>query len=154
MLRNVITGPKTVEIYKVASDMSRGAIVTKNFTTKVADKASDVAVETYLVDYDSQPMGHLSDVEISAYETTMDTVKANSYAVLIKPSVGSQWAIDQIVSAGLKEGDYLVAGTAANAGKLVKATAGKVSTYKYVGPYIDGDKTLHQFEVVYPYTLA
>ncbi|ATF13684.1 hypothetical protein A616_17350 [Brevibacillus brevis X23] len=154
MLRNVITGSKTTEIYKVGSDVKRGTVVTKNIGTKVADKASDVAVDTYLVDFDSQPMGHLSDVEISAYEDAMDTVKANTYAVLVKPAVGTQWAIDQIVATGLNAGDYLVAGTAGNAGKLVKATAGKISIYKYVGQYIDGTKTLHQFEVVYPVTVA
>ena len=153
MLRNVIAGSKTTEIYKIASDMNRGAIVTKNLTTKVADKASGTAVETYLVDYDSQPTGHLSDVDISGYDPTMDVVKANTFALLIKPAVGTQWASDQVVATGLVAGDYLASGTTADAGKLVKATTGQVSIYKYVGEYKDGNKTLYQFEVVYPKTV-
>lgn len=154
MLRNVITGSKTTEIYKVGADVYRGAVVTKNYANKIANKASDVAVDTYLVDYDSQPTGHLSDVEVSAYAESMDIVKANTNAVLIKPAVGTQWATDQVVATGLSVGDYLIAGTAANEGKLVKAATGKVSIYKYVGQYMDGTKTLHQFEVVYPVTVA
>jgi hypothetical protein len=154
MLRSVITGSKTVEIYKVSSDMNRGAVVTKNLSTKVAEKADGITVDTYLVDYDSQPVGHLSDVEISAYDPTMDVVKANSLAVLIKPAVGTQWATDQIVPTGLMAGDYLVAGTGADAGKLVKATTGQVSIYKYIGEYQDGGVILHQFEVVFPHTVA
>lgn len=149
MIRNVITGPKTVEIYKVATEMKRGTIVTKNLSTQVADKATDT-IETYLVDYDSQPTGCLSDVEVSAYDPKMDTIAANSLAVLIKPAVGTHWATDEVVATGLASGDYLVP----NAGKLVKATTGKTSIYKYVGEYQDGDKTLYQFEVVTPHTLA
>lgn len=151
MLRNVITGPKVVEIYKVASDMPRGTIVTKNLQSKTADKAStgSTPVETYILDYDSQPTGCLSDVEISAYDPTMDTVKAGSQAILITPVAGTHWATDQIDATGLTEGDYL----APNAGKLVKATTGQVSTYKYVGEYLDGNKTLHEFEIVLPHTV-
>lgn len=151
MLRNVITGPKVVEVYKVASDMPRGTIVTKNLQTKVADKAStgSTPVETYIVDYDSQPTGCMSDVEISAYDPSMDTVKAGSQAILITPVAGTQWATDQVVATGLTEGDYLVA----DAGKLVKATTGQTSIYRYVGEYLDGDKTLQQFEVVHPHTV-
>ncbi|RNB59532.1 hypothetical protein EDM57_05160 [Brevibacillus gelatini] len=149
MLRNIITGSKVVEIYKVGSDLPRGSVVAKNLTTKVADKATTGSAETYLLDFDAQPTGCMSDVEISAYDSTMDTVKAGSLAILITPAVGSQWASDQVTATGLTAGDYLVA----DDGKLVKATTGQTSTYRYIGEYMDGNVKLHQFEVVFPHTV-
>ncbi len=151
MLRNIISGSSTSEIYKVGADMNRGTICTKNFTTKVAGKADGVGVETYFVDFDAVPTGYQSDMEISEYN--MDVVKANTLAVL-KKLVSGTWATDQVDSTGLSAGDYLVAGSTTNTGKLIKATSGKVSPYRYVGTYDDTGHTLYAFEVVEPKTIA
>ncbi|MED3562257.1 hypothetical protein [Bacillus xiapuensis] len=152
MLRNVIGSPVVTEIYKLDADVKRGALVTKNTATGIASKASDVGVQVYVVDYDAQTVGALSDVAVSAYDVDMDTVKANARAVLLTYPVGAQFATDQINGA-FAAGDYAVAGTAGNAGLLVKATTGKVSKFKFVGDYLDGDKVLKQFEVCDPKTV-
>lgn len=153
MLRNIIEGAHTTEIYEIGSALKRGSVVTKNYTTKVADKASDEGVQIYLVDSDFVPTGYESDLEISEYTDQADIVAANTLAVLIKPSLGSQWATDQVVATGLAAGDYLIAGTVADVGLLIKAVATKVSTYRYVGTYDDAGNTLYQFEVVAPHTV-
>lgn len=153
MLRNIINGVSTTEIYKIGADMNRGTIVTKNLTTKVSAKADGIAVETYFVDFDSQPTGYQSDMEISGYTDAMDIVKANTYAVL-KKLVSGTWATDQVVSTDLAVGDYLIAGTTTNTGKLIKAVATNVSPYKYIGTYDDNGQTLYAFEVVEPHTVA
>ncbi|ALS22302.1 hypothetical protein [Paenibacillus naphthalenovorans] len=153
MLRNIITGSKVTEIYKVSADLKRGSVVTKNLSTGKAEPADGEGVQIYFLDKDNQPQGHLSDVEISQYDSSLDTVKANELGVLVKPIVGTQWATDQ-VSGTFSVGDYAVAGTAANKGKLIKAVATKVSTLKYVGTYDDAGHTLYQFEVVNPFTVA
>lgn len=154
MLRNIInSGARTTEIYKIGADAKRGTLMVKNLTTKVAGKASGVGVEAYLLDFDSQPMGHLANVDISQYDDSMDTVKAG-YAVLVKYGVGEQFATDQVdTTVAINAGDYLVAGTSANAGKFVKATTG-ISVYKYAGTIADGSHTLHLIEVVEPKTVA
>lgn len=154
MLKNIINGTATSEIYKLGNvDMSRGSILIKDYTNKVANKASGVAVETFFLDFNSVPTGHLSDVEISQYDSTMDVVKANTYAVL-KKLVSGTWATDQVVATGLVAGDYLIAGTTTNVGLLVKAVATNVSVYKYVGTYDDAGHTLYQFSIVEPHTVA
>lgn len=152
MLRNVIESSKVVEIFKVADEVKRGALVTKNTATGVASKADGVGVQVYVVDYDAQPTGDLSDVEVSAYSAEMDTVKANSLAILTSYPVGAQFATDQ-VSGTFTSGTYAKAGTGATAGLFVPAVLGNVSKFKYVGEYIDGVKTLHVFEVVDPHTV-
>lgn len=154
MLKNVITGPKVTEIYRVSADVNRGAVVVKNLATGKADPADGVGVEIYFVDKDNQPMGALSDVEISQYDLSLDVVKADELAILVKPALGVQYATDQIDNTGLVSGDYLVAGTATNVGKLVKATTGNVSTLKYIGTFDDAGHTLYRFEVVEPHTVA
>ncbi|GMX64394.1 hypothetical protein Elgi_36630 [Paenibacillus elgii] len=149
MIRNVITGPKTVEIYKVGQELNRGSVVTKNLTTGKAEPADGEGVQIYFLDKDNQPMGYLSDVEISNYDPTMDVVKADTLGILVKPVVGTHWAVDQI-SGTFAKGDYAVG----SKGKLVKAATGKTSILKYIDVYDDGGKTLYQFEVVHPYTVA
>jgi hypothetical protein len=153
MLRNIISGQSTQEIYKIDADMHRGTIVTKNLTTKVATKADGVGIETYFVDFDSQPMGYQSDMEISGYTDDMDIVKANTYAVL-KKLVSGTWATDQVDATDLAVGDYLVAGKTTGKGTLIKAVATDVSPYKYIGTYDDAGNTLYSFEVVEPHTVA
>lgn len=153
MLRNIIDSSKVVEIYKVADEVKRGALVSKNLATGVASKASGNGVDVYLVDFDAQTTGDLADVDVSQYDATMDTVKANSLAVLVKYPVGAQFATDQ-VNGTFTVGGYAIAGTAANTGLFVPAVATNVTTFKYVGEYVDGDKTLQRFEVVNPHTVA
>lgn len=153
MLRNVIANPSITEIYKLGTeDVRRGSLVTKNLTTKVASKASDNGVDVHIVDFDAQPTGALADVEISAYDSSMDTVKANTFALLLTYPIGAHFATDQ-VSGSFAVGDYAVAGTGANAGLFVKAATGKVSKFKFVGDYLDGNKVLKQFQVVDPKTV-
>jgi hypothetical protein len=152
MLRNVIGNPSVTEIYKIDSDLKRGALVTKNNATGLASKASDVGVDVHIVDFDAQTVGALSDIDVSAYASEMDVVKANTLAVLLTFPVGSHIATDQ-VSGTFTVGDYAVAGTAANAGLFVKATTGKVSKFKFVGDYLDGNVTLKQFQIVDPKTI-
>lgn len=154
MLRNIIEGAHTTEIYEIGSELKRGSVVTKNYTTQVADKASGEGVAIYLVNADFAPTGHESDLEISEYTDQADIVAANALAVLVKPAVGSHWATDQVVATGLAAGDYLIAGTAGDVGLLIKAVATNVSTYRYVGTYDDAGNTLYQFEVVAPHTVA
>lgn len=149
MLRNVIESSKVVEIYKVADEVKRGSLVVKNTVTGVASKADDEGVQVYIVDYDAQPTGHLADVEVSQYDAEMDTVPANSLAILVTYAVGGQFATDQ-VSGTFANGDYAIADN----GLFAPATTGKVSKFKYVGEYVDGSKTLHRFEVVNPHTVA
>ncbi len=151
MLRNIINGVATSEIYKIGADLNRGTVVTKNYTSKTASKADGVGVETFFVDFDAVPMGYQSDMEISDY--SLDIVKANTLAIL-KKLVSGTWATDQVDATGLSAGDYLVAGTTTNTGKLIKATTGKVSPYRYVGTYDDAGHTLYAFEVVEPKTIA
>jgi hypothetical protein len=153
MLREVIVSPKVTEIYTVSEDLKRGSVVVKNLTTGKADAASGEGVDVYILDADNQPTGHLADVDISAYDPQMDTVKAGSRAVLIKYGIGGQFATDQVVATGLTAGDYVVAGTSNDKGKLVKAESGSASVFKYLGTYADGDKTLYRFEVVNPVTV-
>lgn len=153
MLRNIIESSKVVEVYKVADEVKRGALVTKNTATKVAAKADSVGVDVFIVDADNQPQGYLADVEISAYDATMDTVVANANAILTAYPVGAQFATDQ-VSGTFANGDYAIAGTGATAGLFVPAVSTNVSKFKFVGEYLDGDKTLQQFEVVDPHTVA
>lgn len=149
MLRNVIESPKTVEIYKIDEDMKRGTLVVKNDATKTASKADGVGVDVYIVDYDSQPTGCYSDVELSAYSDEMDIVKANSMAILVTYDVGGNFATDQ-VEGTFANGDYAIA----DGGKFAPATTGDVSKFKYVGEYQDGGKTLQQFRVVDPTTVS
>jgi uncharacterized membrane-anchored protein len=155
MLRNLINGKHTTELYTIgSSDIKRGSIVVKDYANKVVNKADGVGVEVYILDNDFQPTGYKSDMEISAYSDEADVVKANATGVLVKPVVGETWAFDQVVSTGLTAGDYAIAGTSTDTGKLVKATATKTSIFKYVGTYADGDKTLYAFEIVEPHTVA
>jgi hypothetical protein len=155
MLRNLIGAKHTTEIFKIGStDVKRGAIVVKDYTNKVANKASATGVEIFFVDYNFVPSGYQSDMEISAYTDQADIVKAGTNAVLIKPQLGETWALDQVVTTGLAAGDYAIAGSSGNVGKLVKATTGNVATLRYVGEYKDGDQTLYAFEVVEPKTIA
>ena len=154
MLRNVISGVATSEIYKLGSvDTKRGSIVVKDYTNKVANKADAVAIETYFVDFDYVPTGHQSDLEISEYTDQADVVKASTLAVL-KKLVSGTWATDQVVATGLAAGDYLIAGTTTNVGKLIKAVATNVTPYRYVGTYDDAGHTLYAFEVVEPKTVS
>lgn len=154
MLKNVIGSSTVNEIYEVTADTRRGSLATKNLATGKAVAASDTGVDVWIVDADNQPTGHLSDVEISQYDDTLDIVKAGKRAVLKKYPVGAQIGTDQIVTTGFIAGDYSIAGTAGNAGKFIKATAGKLSVFKYLGTYDDAGKTLHKFEVVNPVTVA
>lgn len=149
MLRNIIGSPVVTEIYKLDADVKRGTLVTKNTATKIASKANGVGVQVYVVDFDAQTVGALADVDVSAYTTDMDTVKANTYAVLNTYHVGAQFATDQ-VSGAFVDGDYAIADTA---GLFVAAGTGDVSKFKFVGDYLDGDKVLKQFEVVDPKTV-
>lgn len=151
MLRNVIESSKVTEIYKVVDEVKRGAVVVKGASG--ATKADAEGVQIYVVDKDNQPTGHLADVEVSQYDAEMDTVKANELAILVSYPVGSQFATDQ-VDGTFASGSYAIAGTGATAGLLVPAVATNVTTLKFVGEYIDGDKTLQQFEVVHPHTVA
>lgn len=154
MLRNIINSfGHTTEIYKIAADAKRGTIMTKTLSTATADKASGVGVETYVLDFDYQPTGHLADVDVSAYSDAADIVKAG-YAILVKYAVGEQFATDQVdTNVAITAGDYLVAGTTTTAGKLVKGTTG-VSIYRYAGTITDGSHTLYLVEVVEPHTIA
>ena len=152
MLRNIIESSKVVEIYKVADEVKRGALVTKNTVTGVASKADAVGVQVYIVDYNAQPTGHLADVEISQYDAEMDTVEANDRAILVTYAVGGQFATDQI-SGEFADGNYAIAGTGETAGLFIPAIATNVSKFKFVGEYLDGEKALQQFEVVDPYTV-
>lgn len=149
MLRNVIGSPSVTEIYKVDADVKRGTLVTKNTATGIASKANAVGVQVYVVDFDAQTTGALSDVDVSAYDVDMDTVKANTFAVLNTYPVGAQFATDQ-VSGAFVDGNYAIAD---DAGLFVAAVTGNVSKFKFVGNYIDGDKTLKQFEVVDPHNV-
>ena len=152
MLKNIIESSKVVEVYKVTDEVKRGALVAKNTATGVAAKADAGGVQVYIVDYDAQPTGHLADVDISQYDAEMDTVGANEKAILVTYAVGGQFATDQI-SGTFADGDYAIAGTGATAGLFIPAVATNVSKFKFVGEYLDGDKTLQQFEVVDPYTV-
>lgn len=154
MLRDVIVSPKVTEIYEISEDLKRGSVVAKNLTIGKAVAAEGKGVEVYILDADIQPMGHLANVDISAYDPEMDTVKAGSRAVLVKYGVGGQFATDQVVATGLVAGDYAVAGKADNKGKLVKADTSDVTVFKYVGEYYDGDKVLYRFEVIEPVTVS
>ncbi|RYI30604.1 hypothetical protein EVU96_09315 [Bacillus infantis] len=149
MLRNVIESPKVVEIYTVSEDVKRGQLVSKNLATKTAGKANDEGVQVHIVDFDAQTSGDLSDVYVSQYDASMDTVKANSQAVLVTYGVGGQFATDQTTGT-FTDGKYAVAAD----GLFSPAAAGKVSKFKYVGEYLDGDKVLKQFQVVDPVTVA
>lgn len=152
MIRNVIGNPYVTEIYKLDTDVKRGGVVTKNLATKVASKASDNGVDVHIVDFDAQTTGALSDVDVSAYDVDMDTVKANTNAVLLSYPIGAQFATDQ-VNGAFAVGDYAVAGTSATAGLFIKAVTGKVSKFKFVGDYLDGDRVLKQFQIVDPKTV-
>jgi len=154
MFKSIINGVSTSEIYKIdAVDMKRGAVLTKNYTTKIAAKASGVGKEIYFLDYNSVPTGHQSDMEISGYDTTMDTVKASTYGV-VKHLVSGTWATDQVDATGLAAGDYLIAGTTTNVGKLIKAVATNIVTLRYVGIYDDAGHTLYAFEIIPEHTVA
>ncbi|GFN32593.1 hypothetical protein [Paenibacillus xylaniclasticus] len=154
MIKQVIGTSSINEIYEVTAAIKRGALVTKNLSTGKAVAASDTGVDVWIVDADNQPTGHLSDVEISQYDESLDTISAGSRAVLKKYPVGAQIASDQVVTTGLTAGDYAVAGTSGNAGKFVKATTGKTSIFKYLGTYDDAGHTLYNFEIVNPVTLS
>ncbi|MFC0903860.1 hypothetical protein ACFHWD_04040 [Clostridium sp. MT-14] len=154
MLRNVIEGENITRIYKISKETRRGSLMVKNLTTESADKADDVGTETYLLDFDFQPMGYQSDMEISAYTDQADIVPAGTLGILVKPAVGSVWATDQINMAEVAKGDYLMAGTGDDVGKFVKAISGKTTVYKYVGEYNDAGHELQAFEIVEPKTIA
>ncbi|WP_137743260.1 hypothetical protein [Robertmurraya siralis] len=145
MLRSVIEAPKTVEVYKISDKkLKRGTLVSKSNGVAVA--ANGNAVDVFILDADNQPMGHLSDVEISAYE--LDDVNANERGILTTYAVGAQFAVDQ-VEGEFTDGDYAVAVD----GKFAPAQAGNVSKFKFVGNYQDGNVTLKQFRVVDPVTV-
>ncbi len=152
MLRNIIEGHSTEEIFTVSADMKRGTAVVKNLSTSKADKADSTA-DIYFLDFNYVPTGYQSDLEISDYDATADTVKANTKGIL-KRLVSGVWATDQIDVTGTSAGDYLIAGATDNVGLLVKATVGQISKFKYLGTFDDAGHTLHQFEVVEPKTIA
>lgn len=149
MLRTVIGQESISEIYKVSDELKRGSLVVKNDAAKVATKADGVGVDIFVLDYDAQPTGCLSDSEISQYDATSDTVPANTLALLKKYPVGAQIATDQVTGT-FADGDY---GVATN-GLFSPATAGDSSVFKYAGTYVDGSKTLSLFRVVEPVTVA
>jgi len=150
MLRNIIQGNYTTEIYKLgATALRRGTVVAKTLATATADKATSKGTEVYILDFDFQPTGAFSDTDISAYSDEADIVKANASAILVKYNVGCQFATDQVdTTVALVAGDYLIAGTGATAGKFIKAVVGNITPYKFNNIYLDGSKTLHQIEVV------
>lgn len=152
MLRNVIESGKVTEIVKVSEELKRGQLVVKNLANGTVGKADGVGVDVWVINADTQPTGNLSDVEVSAYDPSMDTIPANSYAVAEKYSVGGSIAVDQVDGAFVA-GDYAVAGTTTKKGLFTKATVGKVSVFKFVGDYQDGDKVLKRFEIVSPVTV-
>lgn len=149
MLRNIIESSKVVEVYKIGSDANRGQLLTKDLATKVADKSTGEGVDVFILDYDSQPTGHLADSEVSAYDPTMDVIKANKEAILVSYPVGAQFATDQ-VDGTFAEGDYAVSAS----GKFKKAVSTDVSKFQFVGEYLDGSVKLQQFQVVEPHTVA
>jgi hypothetical protein len=149
MLRTVIGKETISEIVKVSEAAKRGSLFVKNDATKVASKADGVGVDVFVLDFDAQPTGHLSDSEISQYDETVDTVPANTLALLKKYPVGAQIATDQ-VDGTFAAGNYAVAKT----GAFSPAEAGDVSTFKYAGTYVDGAKTLALFRLVEPTTVA
>jgi|GEM_PF-5215967 len=149
MLRNVIGKETISEIYKVSDAAKRGSLFVKNDATKVASKADGVGVDVFVLDFDAQPTGHLSDSEISQYDETFDTVPANTLALLKKYPVGAQIAVDQ-VDGTFTDGQYAVAAN----GLFSPAVTGEVSTFKYAGTYTDGSKPLALFRVVEPTTVA
>lgn len=147
MLRNIIHGQSTVEIYKANVDLVKGMVVTKDYTNQYAVKASASGVEIFFADKDYQPTGALSDVEISDYTTEAQAIAANDMFVMRQP-VSGIWATDQVVPTGFVAGDYAIAGTGGNTGLLVKAVGGNTSKYRYVGTYDDAGHTLYMFEVL------
>lgn len=152
MLRNLIGKSHTTEIFKIADSVKRGAVVTKDYATKTAKKASGTGVELFFVDYDFQPTGIYSDMEISNYTDMADVLQANSSGILIKPQQGETWATDQC-DTNFTAGDYAIAGTTTKVGTLVKAVTGNVSVLRYVGTYDDAGHTLQAFEVVESHTV-
>lgn len=154
MLRNIIEGSSVNEIYtNGATSVVRGSVMVKDYANAVANKADGVGVEIYFADYDFVPTGHQSDMEISDYDAIADTISVSENLVL-KKIVSGTWATDQVDAAGLTEGDYLIAGTTTNVGKLVKAVSTNVTTLRYVGTYDDAGRTLYAFEIVPQHTVA
>ena len=149
MLRNVIGKEIISEILKVSDELKRGSLLVKNDATKVASKADGVGVDVFVLDFDAQPTGHLSDSEISQYDPVYDTVPAGTLALLKKYPVGAQIATDQVTGT-FADGKYAVA----LGGLFSPAATGAVSTFKYAGTYADGAKTLTLFRVVEPTTVA
>lgn len=152
MLRSVIESGKVTEIVKVTEEVKRGQLVVKT-TGNAVGKADGTGVDVWIINADNQPVGCLSDVEVSAYDASLDTIPANTYAVAEKYSIGGSFAVDQI-DGTFSSGDYAIAGTTTKKGLFTKAASGKVSVFKYVGEYLDGDKVLKRFEVVNPFTVA
>lgn len=150
MLRNVIESGKTVELYQNGGTaLKRGSLVTKDFANNTFAPAVDGdGVDCYVLDADIQPMGHLADVEISAYDEEMDTVKEGERAILVTYAKGGQFATTEFEDLGLTN-SYAVS----KGGKFTQAATGDVSKFKYIGEYADGDKTLALFEVVEPKTI-
>ncbi|MBD5589185.1 hypothetical protein [Clostridium botulinum] len=150
MLRNLIASDfNSVEIYKIGEKVKRGAVLVKDYSGKVAKKADGVGIGIYLADFDYQPIGHLSNSEVSDYTEEADTIKENSLGLLIKPRIGETWASDEVDTKDLAVGDYLFA----SKGKLVKATAGQESILQFVGEYSDAGHKLSAFEVVEVHTV-
>ncbi len=149
MLRTVIGKENITEIYKVSEQLKRGSLVIKDLATKTAHAADGNDLNVFLLDFDAQPTGHLSDSEISQYSEEADVVKANTLAVLKKYPVGAQIATDQT------EGDFAAGDIAvAKEGKFIKAADGATGTFRFVGDYLDGNQKLKQFEVIVPPVVA
>lgn len=153
MLRNIINGIATSEIYKAGAEVVRGVVVVKDYSAKTVGKADSVGVEVFFVDKDHAPTGAFSDTEVSDYTTEAETVAANELCI-VKQLTSGTWATDQVDATGLTAGDYLIAGATTNVGKLVKAVSTNVSTMKYVGTVDDGGNTLYAFEIVPQHTVA
>lgn len=148
-----LMGNGTSEIYKFSEEVKRGSVVVKDLTTKTAKKADKEGVEIYFADFDYQPTGVYSDMEVSDYTAEADTIKKDGLGLLKKYIVGSQIATDQ-VDGVLTAGDYVVAGTSDKVGMLIKAVSTNVSVLKYVGEYNDAGNKLYAFEIVNPHTVA
>lgn len=151
MLRNLIGNNGTAEIYVVKDAVKRGMIVTKDVATKKAVLANGEASDIYLVDWDYQPEGAFSDVDVSDYSEGADNHKADERATLHPMIIGEVWGLDQIKKdVTFVAGDYLMTEN----GLAVKAETGKISVMRYVEPYDDAGHKLQAFEIVMPHTVA
>lgn len=132
---------KNIPIMKAGAALTRGAVVTLDYTDDTVDAATDVAPE-FLVDavinFDGLNAAYAND---ASYEA----IASGAKCLAVPCYVGERYATTELTIGSLSVGD----GIKGSAGKFVAAATNDVVCWRYGGTYADPTgKTMYIVEKV------